>query len=80
MPVAPVSRHTFSDKGASAHGSRNRTARKASAVQGARQLHAIGASGVNGLALAERAFDGDLVESVLEDGELLLVELRDEQV
>src|SRR5436190_7241268 len=30
--------------------------------------------------LAKRAVDGDLVESVLENGELLLVELRDEQV
>jgi hypothetical protein len=39
---------------------------------------AIGTGGVNRLALAERALDGDLVESVLEDGELLLVELRDE--
>src|SRR2546429_6501805 len=29
---------------------------------------------------AERAVDGDLVESVLEDGELLIVELREEQV
>src|SRR5205814_4746654 len=29
---------------------------------------------------AERAVDGDLVESVLEDGELLIVELREEQI
>ena len=29
---------------------------------------------------AERAVDGDLVESVLEDGELVIVELREEQV
>src|SRR3989454_9241839 len=29
---------------------------------------------------AERAVDGDLVESVLEDVELLIVELREEQV
>src|SRR2546423_7720787 len=29
---------------------------------------------------AERTVDGDLVESVLEDGELLIVELREEQI
>jgi hypothetical protein len=28
---------------------------------------------------AKRAVDGDLVQSVLENGELLIVELRDEQ-
>src|SRR5438105_4261666 len=31
-------------------------------------------------ASAERAVDGDLVESLPEDGELLIVELREEQV
>src|SRR2546422_10211678 len=31
------------------------------------------------IALAKLAVDGDLVESILEDGEFLLVELRDEQ-